>query len=65
MKLKKYHSLLIVLIAGLIGFAIHKTLLYFLVSSTIESQFQYSVALLYLLFTLFSAFIVFALNMVF
>ncbi len=64
MSLKKFRSLFIVLVASVIGFAIHKALFYFLVPKVFESNFIYSVLYLYTIFALFSLAIVFILTVV-
>lgn len=61
MKLKKYNSLFAVLIAGLIGLIVHKSISYFIIPKEFEDSFIYSTLLLYALFSLLSMIIVFLL----
>ena len=62
MNLDKFKSILIILVLGIIGFAIHKILFYFWVPKVYETQFIYSIELLYLFFFFFSAMLILVLD---
>lgn len=64
MNLDKFKSIFTVLVLGLIGFVIHKSLFYFLVPKVYEQGFIYSIELLYLFFFFFSAMLILALDKV-
>jgi len=53
--LEKFKSIFTILLSGIIGFAIHKLLFYFFVPIVFESDFIYSIPLLYLFFFFFSS----------
>ena len=55
MNLEKFKSIFIILIAGLIGFGIHKLAFHFLLPKTYEAAFIYPLSLLYLFFFFFSS----------
>jgi hypothetical protein len=61
MNLIKNHPFLILVLAAVFGFIIHKTLLYFLIPKGFEDKFIYSTILLYAIFGLLSFVIVFLL----
>ena len=62
MNLNKFKSILIILVLGIIGFAIHKILFYFWVPKVYETEFIYSIELLYLFFFFFSAMLILVLD---
>ena len=61
MNFKKNSSLIVVIIAALIGLVIHKTVAHFSIPKEFENSFVYSITLLYGLFAMLSLVIVFAL----
>ncbi len=64
MNLAKFKSILTLLIFGVIGFIVHKILFYFLVPKVYETEFIYSIELLYLFFFFFSSVLILALDKV-
>jgi hypothetical protein len=56
--INKYKPVLEVLILSLIAFVLHKTILFFTVSTLIEQGFRYSLPILYLFFVMCSLLIV-------
>lgn len=64
MNLDKFKSIFTILVLGIIGFAIHKILFYFLVPKAYEAGFIYSIELLYLFFFFFSSMLILVLDKV-
>ncbi|MGL2965371.1 hypothetical protein [Flavobacterium sp. XGLA_31] len=64
MSLKKFRSLLWVVLAAVLGFAVHQTLFHFLVPQVFERDFIYTVGYLYTFFAVFAIVIVFILMLV-
>jgi len=58
MNLEKIKSILTLLILGTIGFVINKLLFYFFVPKKYETDFVYSIPLLYLFFFFFSSLLI-------
>lgn len=62
MNLDKFKSIFTLLLLGVIGFIVHKTLFHFFVPKEFESGFIYSIELLYLFFFFFSAMLILILD---
>lgn len=61
---KKLHPVLLVVLASVIGYALHKVLFYSLVPQKFEAAFVYSVEMLFAFFAVSSALIVSTLNFI-
>ena len=61
MNIKKHSSLIVVIIAAIIGLIIHKSISHFIIPKEFENSFVYSTPILYGLFAILSLAIVFAL----